>query len=405
MTNTSADAVATHGGHVPELDGLRGIAVLGVLLAHAVVFLEVVPSQGPGKTWGHALATMLVPGWGGVDLFFTLSGFLITGILLRSRSQPTYFPSFYMRRVLRIFPLYYGFLIGTLLLARFSPFVAAIIPQTLREVLPYFFYVQNWPLFWSGWTGLTSIWGLFWSLAVEEQFYLVWPALVRFLTPKKLLLVCIVGVCIGAPQRMHLLHRHGLAIGIMQWPFSRLDGLFLGSALAIYAFLKGRPLPILWAKLAALLGVAILMWVAAFHTEELASGNGAHIWVFGVLAFALISASIILAVQHKAVWTQRLLTFPPLVTAGRISYGMYVYHLMVYAVLNRFAHLVLRPRFGPDFSLPFVLAYIALSIAATMLVSMLSFRFFETPFLKLKRFFPSQNPVAISARARSQHSA
>jgi peptidoglycan/LPS O-acetylase OafA/YrhL len=175
--------------YLPELDGVRGLAILGVLLAHGVLFLGVVPNTA----MGHVLATIFVPGWGGVDLFFTLSGFLITGILLRARKRQRYFASFYMRRVLRIFPIYYLFLAGTLLAAQVSQIMALQIPSGFEGRVPYFFYLQNWPVFWRNWTGIGTLWGAYWSLAVEEQFYLVWPAVVRFVSLRAVSALCISG--------------------------------------------------------------------------------------------------------------------------------------------------------------------------------------------------------------------
>jgi peptidoglycan/LPS O-acetylase OafA/YrhL len=393
--NSSGRDASIQGRHVPELDGLRGIAVLGVLLTHAIFYLGVVPLHTPGQAWGDVLAMAFASGWGGVDLFFTLSGFLITGILLRSRQETTYFSSFYMRRILRIFPLYYGFLAITFMLPRIAPVIDAQIPHGLKTLLSYFFFVQNWPLFWRDWTGMATIWGAYWSLAVEEQFYLIWPALVRTIRPHKLLLICIVGLLTEVSERAYMLHRHGLALGVMQWPFSRLDGLFIGAAIATYSHLNGRPLPLLWAWSTGAIGIAILFWIAAFHTTELSNGGGFHIWVFGVLAFALISASVILAIQHRTMWTHRVFTFRPLVAAGKVSYGMYVYHLLIYANLTRLLDLFIRPRFGMGWSLPFAIFYIAIAITITMWVAMLSYRFIEKPFLDLKRFFPSRNPNAI----------
>src|ERR1700679_518625 len=141
----SAGTVTADSRHQPELDGVRGLAILGVLLAHGVILLGVVPRTLAGA----GLAMIFAPGWGGVDLFFTLSGFLITGILLRARKREKYFSSFYMRRVLRIFPIYYLFLTGTLLLVNVtkSHILAFMAPTGFQNWAPYFFYLQNWPVF------------------------------------------------------------------------------------------------------------------------------------------------------------------------------------------------------------------------------------------------------------------
>jgi peptidoglycan/LPS O-acetylase OafA/YrhL len=369
--------------HAPELDGVRGLAILGVLLAHGDTVLHVVPFT-PG---GSVLAMFLAPGWGGVDLFFTLSGFLITGILLRARERPRYFSSFYMRRVLRIFPIYYLFLAVTLLVSHLPQVAADLCPAGFEERISYFIYLQNWPVFWRSWFGLTSLWGAYWSLAVEEQFYMVWPAVIRFANLHAVALLCTVGFLLGWPERMYMMHQHPYLFGVMQWPFSRLDGLLLGAAIAIYREVRGRAVPLNWAFFCFMAGAWIFVWIFWFHMSELATGFGFHIWGIGVTAFVLMSGGLIVATQHRVEWLHRVLTIRPLLMAGRLSYGMYVYHLVVYRLIVSFRHHL--PGIREHNTVPWALLYIALAILSVTGVAELSFRFIETPFLRLKRFFPS----------------
>ncbi|HEY4379468.1 MAG TPA: acyltransferase [Acidobacteriaceae bacterium] len=368
--------------HSPELDGVRGLAILGVLLAHGVLFLGVMPDSHKGRL----LTMALVPGWGGVDLFFTLSGFLITGILLRARKRPRYFSSFYMRRILRIFPIYYLFLILTVVLVHFAPTISYLIPTGFRLRLSYFFYLQNWPVFWSSWAGLTTLWGAFWSLAVEEQFYMIWPTVIRYVNLRTVALACIAGFLLGWPERAYMMHRHPDLFGVMQWPFSRLDGMLLGASIAIYKEIRGRAVPLSWAISSFIAGAAVFAWILLFHSSELVAGNGFDVWGIGVTGYALMSGGLIAATQHRVKWLHRVLTIRPLLVLGRLSYGMYVYHLTIYMLIISFQPL---SKYKASTSIISPLIWIACSILLVTGVAELSFQCVETPFLKLKRFFPS----------------
>jgi len=286
--------------HQPELDGIRGLAILAVLLSHAANQLDVLPHHMPHPAWTPIVAFLLVPGWGGVDLFFTLSGFLITGILLRARTRRTYFSSFYARRVLRIFPIYYLFLTLNLFAAHVWPSFAAELPPTTTARVSYFLYLQNWPVFWPSWAGLTGLWGAYWSLAVEEQFYLIWPTIVRFLSVSALLGICVAGFLLGTPFRWWTIHHlTGMSIAALQFPLSRLDGLFLGAACALYREHRRKPVPLSWAAISFAAGAIMLLYIAIFHVRELV-GINVHITTFGVAGFALMSTGLVAASQHPA---------------------------------------------------------------------------------------------------------
>jgi peptidoglycan/LPS O-acetylase OafA/YrhL len=373
--------------HLPELDGVRGIAIIAVLLTHSASYLNLLP--GAGVPWANATRAIFYPGWGGVDLFFTLSGFLITGILLRARKSSSYFKSFYMRRILRILPIYYLFLIATTLFTRSSFFPQGIVPLDVRTRLPYFFYLQNWPVFWTDWAGMGSIWGIYWSLAVEEQFYMVWPAIVRVFRLRTIFVICTIGYLLGWPVRAYLFHKMGLDFGIMQSPFTRLDGLFLGAAIAIYREAYGRPVPLSWGAWIFAAGAAVYASIAIFHYPELGSGIGVHIDRDGVTAFALMSAGLVVATQYPIRALHRILSLWPLQLAGRLSYGMYVYHLFIFKV---FMHVF---RYAPRTNPLVALLDVSMCLITVVAVAELSFRFIETPFLRLKRFFPSP-PAPVS---------
>ena len=190
----SADPFFSGRKHFPELDGLRGIAILLVLATH---YQMAIPAHTAAE---RALKNILAHGWAGVDLFFVLSGFLITGILYDSKGQSNYFRNFYGRRTLRIFPLYYGFLAVVL--------IGLIATATARHWNPSLPQFRNlWSLQPWLWTYTFNIacalghgsahLGQLWSLSVEEQFYLVWPLVICFF-PRRLLVPTCVTLIIGA---------------------------------------------------------------------------------------------------------------------------------------------------------------------------------------------------------------
>jgi len=391
-----APAKARTPHHQPELDGIRGLAILAVLLSHAAGILGVLPHRMPHPAWTPIAAFVLVPGWGGVDLFFTLSGFLITGILLRARKRPTYFRPFYARRVLRIFPIYYLFLTVTLIAGHIWLRFGEQLPAGTAARVSYFLYLQNWPVFWPNWVGLTSIWGSFWSLAVEEQFYLVWPTIVRLLSVRTMLGICAFGFALGIPLRYFLIqHFTGISGGIIHFPLSRLDGLFVGAACALYREQRGRPVPLRWAAVSFTAGAAMFGFIAVFHVREMV-GLGMHICTFGITAYALMAGGLVAASQHPVARLQKILTLRPLLLAGRYSYGMYVYHLVIYLGFEALARRI-SPATNGEFTFFPALGYMAIAVLATTAFAAFSFHFFEKKFLEMKRFFPSPAaPVAAS---------
>ena len=172
-----------HAGVIPALDGLRGIAIILVMLHH---FTNYRPTSGIDGLIGSVVFFL----WTGVDLFFVLSGFLITGILLDSRGSERYFTTFYARRTLRIFPLYYLVLfVAFVVLPQFPAVNAVLTGQVdLPPQWPYWLYLENFSIAARGWVhGWVDVG---WSLAIEEQFYLVWPLVIWLCPPRLLALLC-----------------------------------------------------------------------------------------------------------------------------------------------------------------------------------------------------------------------
>jgi peptidoglycan/LPS O-acetylase OafA/YrhL len=372
----------------PELDGIRGLAILGVLLTHCYSYLEDTPLTRP------ILTVMSFGGWG-VDLFFALSGFLITGILLETRQATNYLSSFYLRRFLRIFPLYY-LVLGTLFAwALVSPWAAANMP--VRQEWPnYVVYLQNVPWLWPHGFANGHMMSHFWSLAVEEQFYLVWPFVVLLLPETALLWICGVVFALALPLRLYLVsHVFGTSWASMIVTTSRMDGLFVGAA-CVLLLRKYRDFPWKLIILSGVTGAGLLTWVAVFHHRAPGQpiGSGFHIRTFGVTAIALLVGALLGLSQKHLPALERIFTTRWLRFFGRYSYGIYVFHVPIYDVASR----LVAPRLGLQFPLAlgpaclFILVINAISVA----VAVVSFEFLESRILQLKGRFAPRFDVAKS---------
>lgn len=350
--------------HLPALDGVRGIAALMVMVFH---YWQSKGFDRLGIPLG--ISKVSVFGQTGVDLFFVLSGFLITRILIFTKKEPHYFRNFYGRRVLRILPLYYFFLIISL-------FIVPCIEKTPFEPFSktwwYWCYLQNVP---DTFTQLSAAGPLhYWSLAVEEHFYMFWPFLVYFVSVRTLTWLS-VGV-IGMALAVRAFFLFGLKVGVFYFTFCRMDALAFG---ALLACLEATGKIENCRKITAII-LAVLLPPLIFAWVKL-TGSGADLlqvvkFLFvGIIYFALIG----LIVSYKdSIWIGRLFGNRALRTVGKISYGLYVYHGLCYYYVD-------KASFGPVLNL-------LLCFAVAFAVSWLSFRFFETPFLKQKRLFPMSSP-------------
>ena len=189
------------GGRVEALDGIRGVAVLLVMIGHGVVFGGFSTRSG----WDAVFNAGAKTGWVGVDLFFVLSGFLITGILFDTRGSEHYFRTFYVRRFLRIVPVYYAVLLLYCLWGH-ALIDAAESPELSWNGLAWAAtYLSNYPTGLHGWGVLPHPVRHLWSLAIEEQFYLLWPLLVYRVDARRLMTICLVAVGVGWVTRVLLL--------------------------------------------------------------------------------------------------------------------------------------------------------------------------------------------------------
>ena len=375
--NSRGTSVAT-AGHLPPLDGVRGMAVL-VVIIHNSAWIA-----GPSEQLLMKLTNaMTAAGWAGVSLFFTLSGFLITGILLDSKGGARFFRFFYLRRTLRIFPLYYAFIASTFLIGPLLAWSPQWVEAVRKYQWTYWIYQSNWPqAFGHSVPGSTHLW----SLAVEEQFYLVWPLVVWLLTRRGLIGLCSVMV-LGTP-----LIRLGMRyVGLPQeavylFTIARWDALAVGAlVVALLRDDRGRVILARWqgsVSAAALLALAILIAVQhGFHSDDL------PIQVIGQSLVAILSASLIAyAVQNATAsptWLQASLSWPALRTFGKYSYAMYVFHFPIHQSLSPLLTDSVR---GADTPMRLVrlVAYIVLVITLSFLAAKVSWRLIEKPFLDLK---------------------
>ncbi|MGA8272372.1 MAG: acyltransferase [Candidatus Sulfotelmatobacter sp.] len=373
--------------HFPELDGIRGLAILGVLCSHGAGLSGLFDPSHHYSIADKLVRYASVPLWGGVDLFFVLSGFLITGILLRTKSSENYFSSFYVRRVLRIFPIYYLVLTVSLIIAHFSTGFATQLPPWPSWRFAYFIYLQNWPIFWHGEKMMGSLWGAYWSLAIEEQFYFIWPLVIAFFPEKTVARICYIGLACALPLRIFLaLHYFQGSFGLAQMTSSRVDGLFVGATCAIYLFQHKKPVPKRWIIASASIGLIIMGYIAAFHHNELV-GTSYWMTTVGITGFALLSGALVAIAPHQIKFINRVLNLGWLRLTGKYSYGMYVYHLFIFV---SFRDLGNRTGILSRLNFPERMLSLLLEMAAIFVAAKISYDLYESRFLRLKRYFKSQ---------------
>jgi peptidoglycan/LPS O-acetylase OafA/YrhL len=339
--------------YIPELQGLRGIAVLLVVIYHCHPRLE-----------GTRLHYASLWGWTGVNLFFVLSGFLITSILLESRDRKKYFRNFYGRRALRIWPVYVLVLLVCYLNAPW--FVGLPVLEAFRTA-PWWVYVlflQNLFRF----TLPPSI-GPTWSLAIEEQYYFLWAPVVRFLRPPWLLAALLIAALVSAP----LFRLSHFAWITPTHTLTHIDGIAMGSLLAIGLY----TLPLsrrVWLVL-GLIGIATGFLAAGTIADGTAFLDSALTAGFGGAVLASIAST---GARNPL---NAFLRRGPLAFYGRISYGLYMTHIMVFIYFGWF------DRRMDAYGIMGNLAVVAFRLCACTAVAAALWYGFESRILKLKRYF------------------
>lgn len=372
--------------YYPSLNGLRAVAVLMVFAEH--YFISSTPAA---LEWG----------WAGVDIFFVLSGFLITGILLDTVDAPHRFRTFYIRRTLRIFPLYYAVLGGILLLT------PALHWHWTRLWWMWPLYLGNYGpyLGWLAWRDYDAINYLvsatrgfslhfihFWSLCVEEQFYLVWPFVVyslrRVTRVRNLCLAAIVLVPLARLACYFLLPAYFIHGSFLHRAMPlRLDGFLIGGLVASLqrtSFgqrMRRRAGTLFCSALAALL----LTWAFAAGVLHQGISPGTTIPWMSTVGFTLVdlvAAGLLLLALRPGSLVYRVLTLRPLQKLGTVSYGFYVFHEIPIEVYQRLAQ-----KLGGGHVAHIGLLVGPLALVVSYALAALSFRYFETPFLRLKDRF------------------
>jgi len=378
---------------LPALDGLRGVAILAVLFFHYA---------GGTLKQSHSLLvgpiSMVIGfGWTGVDLFFVLSGFLITGILYDTRSAPRYYKNFYARRVLRIFPAYYLLLTVYLLL---TPYLHSHWRPAHLFFLAYLGYPAA--LVWPGLQIISSsvIVVHLWSLSAEEQFYLVWPWMIaRLRKGEGILLACAALGGSAILLRTLILASHRLD---PSWAYGflpcRMDALAVGAALAVLVRSSWYPQVQQWSMPGFIIAAGLVVIICGVrHSVD---RYDFVIATVGYTVTAIAYGALLLSSLKEGSVSDRFLSSKILRTFGRYSYGLYLYHLPLAAVLHPLKdHLIAVTRSFLAGSA----VYLTTAFAINLIVAGLSFHLFESPILRLKEHFQSYSSVGDRTnRARLQ---
>lgn len=377
-------------GHLPALDGLRGLAAILVIFVHWITFS---PSGNPLVDLSIHFSRV---GWIGVDLFFVLSGFLITGILLKTSGRPNYWKNFFMRRVLRIIPLYYTLLIFFLL------------------IVPLFSVFDQWGDFWAGSGHYSWTFWLFlsnntdalgdsrhrfldvaWSLCVEENFYLIWPVIVMQYSRRKLKYICIglIGFSFALRFTMHYILGSNRDLLWMLTP-CRFDGLAFGGLMAILLREGPETIATFRRHLPWLLGCGAVgaVFLAVFQAMRFYKGDqtvGIHpgIYVYGLTIYAFFFAMLLTAcvLWPAGSLLPRVFCWPWLRVAGKYSYATYLLHKPALFISEE----LLGDYFKlSEHTMTWDCAPIfALATAILIIMVKLSWVLIESPALSLKRYF------------------
>jgi len=357
---------------MPELDTLRGIAILGVLIYHGFYW-----NIGLDKFAPKAQAILAFAGLGrlGVDLFFVLSGFLITGILLRSRSQPTYYKRFYVRRALRIFPAYLLIILVLIVSGKTTFAFAALSLAYLSNLTPL--------------VGVPITYTVLWSLAVEEHFYFLWPFLVRRVSKLGVASVCAAIIVLSPFSRLMSYYAYVNdpfdKFIWNQYTWNALDGLACGAALSIW--LNGYTVArrSLLKLSCFLLAVTGLMWITLWHwgiaTRRNALGAALEVVPWNFAFTAILGLFLLIGTTEHKRWVQSA----PLQFLGRISYGLYLVHLLMFDVVDYLGKHGL-PGIGNATPGPLIWRA-SLAWTSSILIAYLSRKYFEDRFLALKTRF------------------
>jgi peptidoglycan/LPS O-acetylase OafA/YrhL len=377
------------------VDGIRGLAISLVMLHHSFQNDDPQPVLPDRLVFGLAGS-----GWSGVDLFFVLSGFLITGILLDSRGQTHYFRNFYGRRTLRIFPLYYAvllvFFVGFTIVPH--PLFARYVEDAVEDQLWFWTYLTNVRIAIRGEWYDTLIPDILWSLAIEEQFYLIWPVLILACSARTLMAICL-GLFAGAlATRLALAFAGVEPIVSFVLTLTRMDGLALGALIALLSREQtGLDGAVWWAKRVAPVSLLILLGLALPSSALDWEDPWTSTVGFSLLAL-LYGAMLVLVVKgDPGAELRRFFEMAFMRMLGKYSYALYLFHGPVGTLVKQ----VYEPEVAPlvmGSALPRVLLFTILTASLSLLVAWVSWNVLERRCLALQRWFRNPSPSMSGAR-------
>jgi peptidoglycan/LPS O-acetylase OafA/YrhL len=369
--------------HIKSLDGLRGLSILLVILVH-YHYLDI--------------------GWIGVEIFFVLSGFLITTILLEQKGLPfeNYLKKFYWRRVLRIFPIYFSYL--------FILTIAYVIfkkPYLFNEQWPFLYsYTYNFSKIYYRGYFVNNYYGHLWSLSIEEQFYMVWPLLIFFLSEKNIKRVILAIIFICPVLRLvigfyYLGDKYEfLGNTVYYLTFTQIDGLAAGASIAIFKLYEiKKPVKYFLFSLVITLFCGLIMVKVCENARNSFGYPGLlnklfyqYVWGYSMINF--VSATLILCLINEETFMAKIFENKYLVNIGKISYGMYIFHYPILGIINELID------FEPK-SLKGLVIFI-FYLAAVILISKFSFQYFELRFIRLKNKFNNKFPASRTLESISE---
>lgn len=376
---------------VASLDGLRAIAIL-LVIAHNTGSVAGGGVGLPLKLW----VVICNVGWVGVQLFFALSGFLITRILLDGKGKQNWLRSFYARRLLRIVPLYYALLAVVFFLLPHAEGLRTLADAGTTSPRWYWLYLANWS---APYGGNPHALPHVWSLSVEEQFYLLWPIVIAYVNDRTLARIAVGTIVVALLARVatHVYLPEQIATGAAYtWTICRADAIALGGLVALA--LRSAAILAWWrAHLRTVMIAAVAAVALEFAVQRSFASGGLVGEVVNQPLSGLLSALLVFCCVcgrlsdseggRAQTWLQRGLSAPFLTSIGKYSYAIYVIHLPL--------HLLIRDRFkdilihGSGYSrLLAVIGYTGLVFAASYALARVTWLLIEQPFLALKRYFP-----------------
>ncbi len=385
------DELGAHSEHLLALDGVRGLAISMVLALHILT-----SNVQTGEAFFDFISSIRSSLWVGVDLFFALSGFLITGILFDSLQKRGYFLNFYARRALRIFPLYYGFLLALIVLT----YPLHLQWQGKQYLL--LTYTQNLGIFTKDYMGFTPAPFInlnhFWSLAVEEQFYFIWPLIVFLVRDWRKLLGIGLGLSLGAlVLRIVFFSDGALPATLYEFTPCRMDALLMGGSLALLYRSTYRSFILRYSTPAFLFLLVCLIWMALPLNGLIWSAPVVE--TYGYSLTALTSTLLIATTLARGSWSRLVFETRLLRFLGKYSYGIYVFHYSIDVAITASLRRWLLATFHSK-PIAVILASVPV-VLLTIVLAVASYHLYEKRFLSLKRYFDPNRAVPLGITIHS----